>query len=69
MMAGQNGESRNRIPASVRLIGLGALSFIFPFILVAVGLWEFAWTIGWVFQFALAPSLVIWGIGKLLGRM
>lgn len=50
------------------LILLSGFSFLTPFALVVFGLGELAWALGWIFQFAIAPSLLIWGVAKLLGR-
>jgi len=51
------------------LIVLGVLSFFIPFLMVFAGVGETAWAIAWIFQFAIAPSLLIWGVAKLFGRI
>jgi hypothetical protein len=50
------------------LILLSGLSFSTPFVMVVLGLGELAWALAWIFQFAIAPSLLIWGVAKLMGR-
>jgi hypothetical protein len=47
-------------------IAFGVFLFLFPIVLVAAGFGAVAWSIGWLFQLAAAPALVIFGLGRIV---